>query len=105
MTDLREERVFYGESFYGETFDLRSRILFWRFDACTFVDCILLLDAATEQVAFTSCKFKDCNIDRLDPDAARSLVARENFFDRPIAMRKAEFDARLAEALRRRSGI
>lgn len=103
MTDLREERVFYSESFYGETFDLRSRILFWRFDACTFVDCTLLLDAATEHVAFTGCAFKDCNLDQIEADDARAIVSRDNFFDRPIAVRKAEFDARLAEVLGRRS--
>lgn len=98
-TDLREERVFFRESFYGETFDFRSRILFYRFDACTFVDCTLLIDTATEQVAFTGCTFKDCNIDRIDADEMRGLVVRDNFFDKPIAVRKAEFDRHLAEVL------
>ena len=103
MTDLREERVFWRETFFAETFDYRSRILFLRFDACVFVDCTLLLDGATEQVAFTGCTFRDCNLDRIDADETRCLIARDNFFHRPLSERKAEFDARLAEALRRRS--
>lgn len=100
--DLREERVFWREKFFGETFDFTSRMLFWRFDACVFVDCTLLIDAATEQLTFTSCTFKDCNVDRIDADEARGLIARDNFFERPLNERKTDFDARLAEALRSR---
>ena len=103
MTELREERVFWRESFFAETFDYRSRILFVRFDACVFVDCTLLLDAATEQVAFTGCTFKDCNLDHIAEDEARGLIAKDNFFDRPLRERKADFDARLAEVLRARA--
>lgn len=101
-TELREERVFFRERFFCETFDFRSRILFWRFDACEFIDCTLLIDAATEQLSFTGCTFRDCNIDHIDADEARGIVVRDNFFDRPIAVRKAEFDQRLAEVLSRR---
>ncbi|MBN9007342.1 MAG: hypothetical protein J0H40_18250 [Rhizobiales bacterium] len=102
MTDLREERVFWRESFYGERFDFRSRIMFWRFDACLFVNCTLLMDDETDQLAFTGCIFKDCNVDRIDADESRGIVSRDNFFDRPIAERKADFERRLTEALSRR---
>lgn len=99
MTDLREERVFWKEKYFGETWDFRSKILFLRFDGCTFVDCTLLIDSAIEQLEFTRCTFKDCNLTDLGEDSARALVARENFFDRPLKIRKAEFDRRLEEAL------
>ena len=103
MTDLGEERVFYAQRFYGDTFDFRSQVLFWRFDACTFVDCRFFIDEATEQLAFTDCVFKDCNIDHLKADEARAFIVRNNVFERPIADRKAEFDKRLAEALSTRA--
>ncbi len=103
--DLSEERVFWRETYYARAFDFRSRMLFWRFDACIFVDSTILIDAATEQLSFTECTFKDCNVDRIITDEARGLIAKDNFFALPIAQRKADFDRRLAEALngRRRS--
>jgi len=97
--DLGEERVFWRETYHARTFDFKSRMLFWRFDACTFVDCSLLIDSGTEQLSFTQCIFKDCNIDHIEVDEVRGLIARDNFFDRPIALRKAELDQRLANAL------
>jgi hypothetical protein len=101
MTDFCEERVFHAQNFFGETFDFGSQIVFSRFDACVFVDCNILIDTDTEQLAFTDCTFKDCNIDRLVPDQARALIFRDNIFERPIAERKADFERRLAEALAR----
>jgi hypothetical protein len=50
-------------------------------------------------VAFTACVFKDCNIDKLQPDEGRGLCVMENFFDRPLNERRAEFEIRLAQAL------
>ncbi|MBB5055100.1 hypothetical protein HNQ36_005111 [Afipia massiliensis] len=105
MNDLREERVFWREHFFGETFDFRSRILFWRFDGCVFVDCTFMIDHATEQLAFTECTLKDCSIDHIDADEVRGLIARDNFFDRPLNERKADFDRRLAAALSARKEI
>jgi hypothetical protein len=103
VTVLHEERVFYGQTFVDETFDLRSRILFCRFDACVFVNCKILIDNFTQQLAFTSCVFEGCNIDQVAADEQRALIAHNNIFERPIAERKAEFDHRLAEALARRN--
>jgi hypothetical protein len=57
------------------------------------------LNHGTEQLAFTSCVFKDCNIDQLEADEERGLYARDNMFDRPLEERGAEFEKRLAEAL------
>jgi hypothetical protein len=59
----------------------------------------LLLDTSTEQSAFTACVFKDCNIDRLQPDAARGLYVVDSLFDRPLAERRADFENRLTQAL------
>ena len=78
-------------------FDFRS--IFFRYDRCEFVKCALLIDHATEQLAFTACVFKDCNIDKLQPDEARGLYVMDNFFDRPLDERRAEFEVRLAQAL------
>jgi hypothetical protein len=102
MTVLREEHVFYAQQFLGATFDLRSQILFQRFDACLFVRCTILIDGATEQVAFTSCTFQDCNIDQLAADETRAVISYDNIFERPLAERKADFERRLAQALARR---
>jgi hypothetical protein len=44
-------------------------------------------------------RFKDCNIDKLQPDEARGLYVMDNFFDRPLNERRAEFEIRLAQAL------
>jgi hypothetical protein len=80
-------------------FDFQSKIVFTRYDHCEFVKCTLLIDLDTEQLAFTNCVFKDCNIDRLQSDEARGIYAKDNFFDRPLEKQRAEFDARLAQAL------
>jgi hypothetical protein len=53
----------------------------------------------TEQLAFTECVFKDCNIDKLKSDEERGLYVMHNFFDRPLDERRAEFEVRLAQAL------
>jgi hypothetical protein len=63
------------------------------------VECTLLIDRSTEQLAFTACVFKDCNIDKLEPDEARGLYVMDNFFDRPLDERRAEFEIKLAQAL------
>jgi len=97
--NLREERVFWQEVFHGQPFDFTSRLNFKRFDDCVFVDCTLLMDEGTEQLAFTACQFKDCNVDRIDEDTVRGIRSENNTFDKPIALRKADFDKRLAEAL------
>ncbi len=68
--------------------------------ACSF-NCKILINIATEQLAFTGCSFQDCNIDQLAPDEARALIACDNIFERPIAERKADFERRLAEAFAR----
>ncbi len=99
---LREERVFWRETYYARTFDFRSRILFWRFDACIFVDCILLIDPETEQLTFTECTFKDCNVDRIDSNEECGLLVKDSIFALPIAQRKADFDRRLTNVLNAR---
>lgn len=99
MPTFYEERAFYEQSFFGATFDFRSRILFSRFDACMFVDCKILLDAATEQLSFTNCVFENCDLDGLAPDDARALIFQGNTFERPAAERKADLEERLAKAL------
>ena len=96
---LPEERVFWNERFLSENFDFRGKIIFTRFDRCEFVKCTLLIDHGTEQLAFTGCVFKDCNIDRLEPDEARGLYVSDNIFVRPLEERRAEFDAKLAQVL------
>jgi len=97
-----EERVVWRERYQSQHFDFRGKIIFARFDCCEFVKCTLLIDGDTRQLAFTKCVFKDCNIDRLEPDQERGLYMRDNFIDRPLLERRAEFEARLAEALTRR---
>jgi hypothetical protein len=94
-----EERVIWNERFQSRHFDFRGAIIFARFDNCEFVKCTLLIDHGTEQLAFTSCVFKDCNIDRLEPDEERGLYVKDNFFDRPLEERRAEFEAKLAQTL------
>jgi hypothetical protein len=94
-----EERVIYRQRFQAEHFDFRGKSIFTRFDNCEFVNCTLLIDHGTEQLAFTYCVFKDCNIDKLDPDEERGLYVRDNFFDRPLEERRADFENRLAQAL------
>lgn len=97
MSDAHEERIFWDETFHSETFDFRSQINFARFDGRVFVKCSLLLDHGTEQLAFTGCVFKDCNIDHLDSDEARGIRSENNLFDRPIEERRRDFEKRLAE--------
>jgi hypothetical protein len=94
-----EERVIWNERFQGKHFDFRGRIIFTRFDNCEFVKCTLHIDHGTEQLAFTSCVFKDCNIDGLESDEQRGLYVRDNFFDRPLEERRSEFEAKLAKTL------
>ncbi|MFB9262284.1 hypothetical protein ACFFWD_03730 [Bradyrhizobium erythrophlei] len=94
-----EERVIWRKRFQGQHFDFRGKSIFTRFDDCEFVKCTLLIDYQTEQLAFTACVFKDCNIDKLEQDEQRGLYVRDNFFDRPLEERRAEFEKRLAEAL------
>src|SRR6266480_3409247 len=93
------ELVIWRERFQAEYFDFRGKSLFTRFDCCEFVKCTLLIDDGTEQLAFTECVFKDCNLDKLDQDEARGLYVRDNFFDRPLEERRADFEKRLAQAL------
>ena len=97
----QDERVIYRERFQGVHFDFRGKSIFTRYDQCEFVNCTLLIDHATEQLAFTACVFKDCNIDKLPPDEGRGLYVMDNFFDRPLNERRAEFETRLAQALAR----
>jgi hypothetical protein len=97
--DPPDERVIYLERFQSVHFDFRGKSVFTRYDRCEFVKCTLLIDHATEQLAFTACVFKDCNIDKLEPDEARGLYVVDNFFDRPLDERRAEFEMRLAQAL------
>ena len=94
-----EERVIWNERFQGQNFDFRGKIVFTRFDGREFVKCTLLIDYETEQLAFTSCLFKDCNIDKLEPDEERGLYDKDNSFDRPLEERRVEFEAKLAQAL------
>ena len=97
--DPPDERVIYRERFQDAYFDFRGKSIFARYDRCEFVKCTLLIDHATEQLAFTACVFKDCNIDKLQPDEERGLYVMDNFFDRPLDERRAGFVIRLAQAL------
>ena len=74
-----EERVIWNERFQGEHFDFQGKISFARFDGCEFVKCTLLIDHETEQLAFTSCVFRDCNIDMLEPDEERGFYLKDDF--------------------------
>lgn len=102
MPTFYEERAFYEQSFFGATFDFRSRISFSRFDACVFVDCKILVDAGTEQLSFTNCVFESCDLDGLAPDEARALIFHDNTFQRSAAERKADFELRLAKTIAKR---
>jgi hypothetical protein len=107
--DPPDERVIYRERFQGVYLDFRGKSIFTRYDRCEFVKCTLLIDHSTEQLAFTACVFEqlaftacvftDCNIDELHPDEARGLYVTDNFFDRPLDERRADFETRLAQAL------
>jgi hypothetical protein len=95
----QEEHVLYCERFQGRSFDFQGKSVFTRFDCCEFVNCTLLIDHGTEQLSFTECVFKDCNIDNLEAAAWRGLYLKDNFFDRPLAVRRAEFENKLAKVL------
>ena len=82
--DPPDERVIYRNRFQGAYFDFRGKSIFTRYDRREFVKCTLLIDHSTEQLAFTACVFKDCNIYKLHPDEARGLHVTDNFFDRPL---------------------
>ena len=97
--DPPDERVIWRKRFQAEYFDFRGKSTFTRFDGCEFVKCTMLIDHGTEQLAFTECVFKDCNIDKLEQDEERGLYVRDNFFDRPLEERRAELENRLAQAL------
>jgi hypothetical protein len=94
-----EERAIWRERFQGQRFDFRGKSLFTRFDCCVFVKCTLLIDDGTEQLAFTHCVFQECNLDSLEEDEERGLIAKDNLFDRSLAEKRAEFDHKLAQAL------
>ena len=94
-----EERIVWRERFQGQHFDFRRKIILTRFDGCEFVKCTLLIDHETGQLAFTGCVFKDSNIDKLEEDEERGLYVRDNFFDRSLDERRAEFENKLAQAL------
>jgi hypothetical protein len=102
MFEINEERVVWNEVFYAETFDFRSRLNFSRYDECIFVKCTLLMNADTEQIAFTGCTFKDCNIDRVDADDGRGIVSKDNTFERPLDEQRKDFEERLAAVLSQR---
>ena len=101
-----EERVIWRKRFQAQNFDFSSKLVLTRFDCCEFVKCTLLIDHRTEQLAFTACAFKDCNIDQLEADERRGLYVRDNVFHRPLEERRAEFEYKLAQALAaRRSNL
>jgi hypothetical protein len=100
-----EERIIWSRRFQAHTFDLRGQVVLTRFDCCEFVKCTVLIDQGTEQLAFTACAFKDCNIDHLEPDERRGLYGRDNVFHRPLEERRADFEHRLAKTLARRSTL
>ena len=60
------------------------------------------MDADTEQVAFTGCTFKDCNIDGIEADQTRGIVAKDNTFERPLTEQRKDFEERLAAVLSQR---
>ena len=97
-----EERIIWRTRFQAQIFDFRGKAVLTRFDCCEFVKCTLLVDHGTEQLAFTECAFKDCNVDRLQSDEERGLYERNNVFHRPLEERRAEFENKLAQVLVRR---
>lgn len=102
MPEVNEERVVWKKVFYAETFDFRSRINFCRYDECTFAKCTLLMDADTEQIAFTGCTFKDCNIEGIEANEARGIASKDNTFERPLDEQRKDFEDRLATVLSQR---
>ncbi len=91
MSQINEERVVWNKVFTAETFDFRGRLNFCRFDECTFVECTVLIDADTEQIAFTGCTFKDCNINAIEADEARGIASNDNTFERPLDEQRQDF--------------
>jgi hypothetical protein len=89
--DPPEERVIYSERFQGVHFEFRGKSIFTRYDRCEFVKCTLLIDHSTEQLAFTACVFKDCNIDKLQPDEARGLYLMGQFLRSPAGRTARRF--------------
>lgn len=99
MGEYFEERVIFEERFQARSLDFRGRSLFTRYDGCEFVKCEVLIDEQTEHLAFTGCTFEDCNITEMTFREDRSVVADGNVFKQPIAVRTADLDRRLTEAL------
>jgi hypothetical protein len=97
-----EERIIWRTRFQAQIFDFRGKAVLTRFDCCEFVKCTLLVDHGTEQLAFTECAFKDCNVKRLPSDEERGLYVRNNVLHRPLEERQAEFENKLAQVLARR---
>jgi hypothetical protein len=56
-------------------------------------------DRSCDRAISVHCVFKDCNIDKVQPDEERGLYMMDNFFERPLTERWAEFEIRLAQAL------
>jgi hypothetical protein len=102
MPEVNDERVVWNEVFYSETFDFRGRVSFRRYDECIFVKCTLLMDAETEQIAFTKCAFKNCNIDSIDADEARGVVSKDNTFEPPLEEQRKDFEECRAAVLSQR---
>ena len=98
-----EERIVWNERFQGEILDFRGKSALTRFDCCEFVKCSLLIDEATEQLAFTECIFCDCNVNQLQASEERALIVRGNVFERPLEERRREFEDKLARALSARA--
>jgi hypothetical protein len=53
------------------------------------------MGAETEQIAFTGCTFKECNIDSIDANEARGIVSKDNTFERPLDDQRKDFEERL----------
>jgi hypothetical protein len=58
------------------------------------------MDADTEQIAFTRCTFKDCNIDGIE--AIRGIVSKDDTFERPLEEQRQGAEERLTAALSQR---
>jgi len=94
-----DERVIYRERFQGVYFDFRGKSIFTRYDRCEFVKCTLLIDHATEQLAFTAAFSKTAISISCNRTKHAGLYVMDNFFDRPLDERRADFEIRLAQAL------
>jgi hypothetical protein len=76
MTNFCEERVFHAQEFFGATFDFRWQIVFWRFDACVFVDCKILIDTDTNSRQHLRAAYRRAN-GRFRTTPGRGLGARK----------------------------